>query len=231
MRYLSIVLALLLMLPLIIATSTHPPSARSARGMRMSKPTKSSAARMPPRQMLKNTIDHYTKLSRTPWTCPPSRSGSFRQQMYEICKIRNRFKRSEVKGIDGKGYLIISGTPAPEHRRRLRLDAHQHPHQRHPRAAEIYHPEWESEYNQQRRRPRSTRRSGGLQDGEAPAAHPIELVKEGASGRSTRPPACSPGPGASRPGQGCAESPRDFIMLLEAYNTDQDSIPFTVWSR
>lgn len=232
MRYLLFILVLLLMLPLT-GCDKQAPAKREVRAAwdAYVKANEELRGQDAAALLSKNTHDHYTKLLKNAldmpakqcWELPPT-------QMYEICKIRNRFKKSEVKGIDGKGYLIISGTRGWNtdddpgwSLTNIRINDTR-------ATAEIYHPEWESEYNQQRVARALSRRARLGSRIDKPPRYPIELAKEGDAWKIDETSAHARQDQELRDlAKESRMSVRDFIMELEAMNTDQDKLPFTVW--
>jgi hypothetical protein len=179
----------------------------------------------------KGTIEHYTKLvkagldmpAKDCWNLPPT-------QMYEVLKMRNRFKRSELKGIDGKGYLVISASRGWNNDDDPDWTLTDIKVTEDRASAQIHNAEWEAAYARDRAAGALTRRGRLGWRVEKPPRYPIELTKEGdiwkIDGTSVLP----------RQDQELRDfakdsrmSVRDFLMELEAINTDQGKIPFTVW--
>ncbi len=179
----------------------------------------------------KSTVDHYTKLLRAGldmpakdcWNLPPT-------QMAEVLKMRNRFKRSEIKGVDGKGYLIIAGSRGwnTDNDQEWKLTDIKITDDR--AAALIHNPEWESEYARQRALRTLARRARMGSKIEKPPRYPIQLVMEGGGWKIDETSA------HARQDQELKElakesrmSVRDMLMEIEAFTTDQDKIPMSVW--
>ncbi len=232
MRYLPFLLVLLLMLPLS-GCDKQAPAKREVRAAwdAYVKANEEHRGQDAAALVTKNTIEHYTKLLKTAldmpakdvWNLPPT-------QMSEILKIRNRFKKSEVKGIDGKGYLIIAGSRGwntdsdPEWTLTdIRINDER-------ASASIYNPEWESEYNKQRALRALARRARMGSRIEKPPRYPVELRKEGEVWKVDE---TSMHARVDQELKDLAKesrmSVRDMLMEIEGFLTDQEKIPMSVW--
>ncbi|HMN40181.1 MAG TPA: hypothetical protein PKE29_05000 [Phycisphaerales bacterium] len=178
----------------------------------------------------KRTLDFYTGLIKTAveapaqkvWELPPT-------QMYEVLKMRHRFKKSELKGINGRGYILLSASRGwiTDNDPAWKLTAIKITPDGATATAQIHNPGWESDYAYERSAHRYLRFGARP---EKPPRFPLTLLKEEGVWKIDEP--------ASHAKQDqdirtlaaqVRMSVRDLLMDIEADQTENDRLPMSVW--
>jgi hypothetical protein len=177
------------------------------------------------------TFDHYTKLLKTGlempakdvWNLPPT-------QMGEVLRMRHRFKRSEIAGINGRGYVFLCASRGwviqddPTWKvTDIRIAENR-------ATALVYNPEWEAQYARQSRSlmfvPRY--RIPGISD--KPPRYPLDLVKEDGAWKIDETATQSKQDEELRAlAKFVRMSVRDMLMEIEGEETEGVKLPMSVW--
>lgn len=177
------------------------------------------------------TFDHYAKLvkigmdakAQDVWNLPPS-------DMYEVLRMRSRAKRSQLKLLNGRDYVLLatkegwwSGGEPGWKIVEIKVTGT-------TAVGTVRHPEWEAEYKQQQvagMLSRRARRSMGALD--KPFSYNCQFVKEDGAWKVDE---TSMFPEFNRwlteAAKESRRSVRDFLMMLESEERDQ-KLPMSIW--
>ena len=232
MRTLGLILALVILLPLTCCDK-QPPDKRAiaAAWDNFVKANDEHNGAAAAALVSKGTIDHYTKLLKVGLDAPAKQCWELRPtEMAEVLKMRNRFTRTELKSIDGKGYVLIKASRgwATDDDDTWKLTDIQITEGK--ATAMIYNPEVEAAFAKEKSLGILSRRRTFGPKPEKPPRYPLALVKEVENWKidetSTH---AAQDEEIKSMARETRMSVRDFLMAVEEFNADSDKLSMSIW--